>query len=221
MQPAIPKHGPMSGMIVPAIAAAIVLPLGLLSANFRSHFTDPMSPTFLWVFLASAVLMALHKVESFWFGEFDQCPVYVSQPVENPRKAVFLAFCPIFIGMLFFAVLAFMGPPWHLILLAVWLGQGLHELHHTAKSLARGRLYPGLITSVLFVGVMSFGLFPMWHDSVIGSRGLLFYGYYVLMPLVFLAHYREDRKWIAAAPESIWNPESAGLPEAAPATATR
>ena len=199
-------------MILPAITAAVVLPLSGLSSTFRSHFDAPLTPAFQWAFFASAVLMALHKVESFWFAEYDQCPVYVSQNADNPRKAVFLAFVPIFIGMLFFAFLGFLGPPWHLITLTIWLGQGAHELHHTAKSLARGRLYPGFVTSVLFVGVMSLSLFPLWHDAVIGARGLIFYGYYAALPVLFLGFYFEDRKWIAAAPEAIWNPEGASDP---------
>ena len=57
---------------------------------------------------------------------------------------------------------------------------------------------------------MSFAVFPMWDPAVIGVRGLIFYGYYALMPLVLLV---EDRKWISKAPESIWNPEQAQLQE--------
>ena len=210
MTPVAPKNGPMSGMIIPALAAAAVLPLALISDSFRSHFTGALTPSFQAVFLISIVLMALHKLESFWFGEYDQCPVYATTAqaewAQNPRKAVFLTFVPTFIGMLLMAFMAFLGPPWHLIILTVWLGQGAHELHHTGKSLARGRLYPGIFTSVLFVGVMAFGLFPLWHDAVIGARGLVFYGYYAVLPLVLLGFFLEDRKWISQAPESIWNP---------------
>ena len=221
MNAAIPKNGPMAGMIVPAVAAALVLPIGLLSSTFRSHFASPLTPALQVAFFASVVLMALHKLESFWFGEYDQCPVYVTQAnsgfADNPRRAQFLTFVPTFLGMLTFAFLAFLGPPWHLITLTVWLGQGLHELHHLAKSAARGRAYPGIVTSILFVGVMSFAVFPMWHAAVIGARGLIFYGYYALMPLVLLGHYVEDKKWISKAPESIWNPEPAQLQEEAKA----
>jgi hypothetical protein len=217
MNAAIPKNGPMAGMIVPALTAALVLPIALLSPAFRSHFASPLSTAMQVAFFASVVLMVLHKVESFWFGEYDQCPVYVTQAnsgfAGNPRKAQFLTFVPTFLGMLMFAFLAFLGPPWHLITLTVWLGQGLHELHHLAKSAARGRAYPGIVTSILFVAVMSFALFPMWHDAVIGARGVIFYAYYALMPLVFLGHYFEDKKWIAAAPEAIWNPNAETLVE--------
>lgn len=210
MTPNIPRHGLLSGMIVPGIAAAVVLPLSIFSSTFRSYFDAPLTTPLQLAFFASVVLMALHKVESFWFAEYDQCPVYVSQPTTNPRKAVFLAFVPIFIGMLIVCFLGFLGPPWHLITLTVWLGQGVHELHHTAKSLARGRLYPGIVTSVLFVGVMSLSLFPLWHDAVIGDRGVLFFGYYLALPCVFLGFYLEDRRWISVAPEAIWNPGPVG-----------
>lgn len=204
----LPKNGLLSGMIVPGITAAVVLTLACVSATFRSYFASPLTPAFQWTLFASFVLMALHKLESFWFAEYDQCPVYLSQNTSNPRKAVFLAFVPIFIGMLFFAFMGFFGPPWHLVAITVWLGQGIHEMHHTAKSLARDRAYPGVVTSVMFVALMTFGLFPMWHDAVIGARGLVFYGYYALLPVIFAGFYFEDRKWISLAPPAIWNPVS-------------
>jgi hypothetical protein len=208
MNPAIPKNGPLSGMIIPALTAAIVLPLGLFSAGFRSHFTAPLSPAFQWTFLASIVAMALHKLESFWFEEYEQCPVYLTngqaQWAQNPRKLLFLGFVPTFLGMMGFAYLGFIGPPWHLLAMTVWLGQGVHEMHHAAKSLSRRRAYPGIASSFLFVGVMWLGIFPMWHDLVIGARGVIFYGAYAVLPLVFLGYYLEDRKWTSLAPASLW-----------------
>lgn len=197
-------------MITPAVVTAIVFPLALLSDSFRGHFAAPLTFELQVTFFASVVVMALHKIESYWSLEYDQCPVYVSQAVDNPRRAIFLAFVPPFVAMMFMVFLAFIGPPFHLLSLAVWLGQGVHELHHTAKSLARRRLYPGLFTSVVFVGLMSLGMFPLWHDAVIGERGLFFVGYYAVQPVMFLAFYFEDRRWIARAPESIWNPEAPG-----------
>lgn len=215
MHTTLPKNGPLSGMLLTGLAAAITLPLAIFSPGFRSHFETPLSRELLGVFFVSAVLMALHKLESFWFEEYEQCPVYVTSGetpwAHNPRKAVFLGFVPTFIGMLFVTCLAFLGPPWHLIVLTVWLGQGAHELHHVAKSLSRGRLYPGSVTSILFVGVMWLGLFPLWHDAVFAARGLAFYGTYAALPLVVLAFFLEDRKWIAQAPRSIWSPPTHAL----------
>jgi hypothetical protein len=113
-------------MITPAVVAAIVFPLSMLSDSFATHFTAPLSLELQVTFFASLVVMVLHKIESHWCNEYDQCPVYVSQAVDNPRRAIF-----------------------------------------------------------------SLGPFPLWHDAVIGERG-------------------EDRRWIARAPESIWNPEAPG-----------
>ncbi len=217
----LPRNGLLSAMIIPGITAAVVLTLACVSSTFRSYFAVPLSPVFQGALFASFVLMALHKVESFWFLEYDQCPVYLSQDVSNPRKAVFLAFVPIFIGMLFFAFMGFFGPPWHLIAITVWLGQGVHEMHHTAKSLARDRAYPGIVTSLMFVALMTFGLFPLWHDAVIGARGFIFYGYYALLPIVFAGFYFEDRKWISLAPPSVWNPPNASVHEPLPAHLSR
>lgn len=207
MNPTIPKNGALSGMIIPALTAAVVLSLGLLSPDFRGHFSAPLSPALQWVFFATIVVMALHKLESFWFEEYEQCPVYLTSGqaewARNPRKVLFLTFVPTFLGMLGVAFLAFLGPPWHLLVLTVWLGQGAHELHHTAKSLSRGRVYPGTASSLLFVGLMWFGVFPLWHDLVFGARGAGFFGVYAALPLVFLAYYLEDRRWVARAPASL------------------
>jgi hypothetical protein len=209
MPPSVPKNGHLSGMIIPA-AAAGVLPVALVWPAFRARFAAGLSPAFLGAFLLSAVVMALHKAESFWAGEFDQCPVYLTSGqaawAQNPRKAIFLAFVPTFIGMLLVASLALIGPPWHLLILTIWLGQGLHELHHSAKSVARRRFYPGVFTSLIFVAVVSFGVFPRWYGAVVGSRGAIFYGYYALIPFVWLAFYAEDRSWISRADPAIWNP---------------
>jgi hypothetical protein len=213
-----PKNGLLSGMILPGIATGVVLPLALVSSSFRSHFTAELSPQFQLMFLASALLMALHKVESFFFAEYDHCPVYLTNSrapwAQNPRKAVFLAFCPVFVGMLLFSCLAVFGPPWHLILMTVWLGQGLHELHHLGKSLARGRAYPGIVTSLLFVGVMCLGVFPLWHQAVLGERGVVFYLFYAALPHVLLAFYLEDRRWLARGGSPQMHPP--GARQAAP-----
>lgn len=211
MTTAIPKNGALSGMIIPALTAVVVLPLGLLSDGFRSHFSAPLTPAFQWVFFATIVVMTVHKLESFWFEEYEQCPVYLTSGqaswAQNPRKAVFLSFVPTFIGMLFVAYLAFLGPPWHLLVMTVWLGQGAHELHHGAKSLSRRRVYPGTFSSLLFVGLMWFGVFPLWHDLVIGARGAVFFGTWAALPLVFLAYYLEDRRWVTRTPAPVWRGE--------------
>lgn len=209
----LPKNGALSGMILPALTAAIVLPLGLVSAGFRSHFEAPLPPAFLWAFFATIVVMAAHKLESFWFEEYEQCPVYLANGqkpwARNPRKAVFVSFVSTFLGMLGVAFLGFAGPPWHLLVMTVWLAQGAHELHHTAKSLSRRRVYPGTASSLLFVGLMWTAVFPLWHDLVIGARGAFFFGTYAALPLVFLAYYLEDRRWTSRAPVSVWRPPSA------------
>lgn len=213
--PTVPKHGLLSGMILPGLAAALVLPLGLLSPAFRSHFAAPLSTELEVLFFLSIVAMAVHKLESYWFGEFDQCPVYLAQGqaqwAQNPRRLIFLTFVPVFLGMMGLTFLGFLGPPWHLLALTIWLAQGAHELHHLAKSLSRARAYPGVVSSLLFVGLMWFGLFPRWHDAVLGERGLFFTATWVLLPVVFVAFYVEDRRWTAKVPREVWSPESGAV----------
>jgi hypothetical protein len=205
-------NGLLSGMTIPAVAGAAVLLIGLFFPSLRARFGSPLTPELRWIFLASIVVMILHKVESYGAGEFDVCPTYLNTERKfggNVRKAMFLSFVPTFLGMLVVTYLAFVGPPWHLLLLTVWLAQGVHELHHSAKSAARGRLYPGVFTSVLFVGVTALLMYPRWWDQVLGARGPAFPVFYALLPFVWAAFYFEDKRWQAGTDESIWNPSRA------------
>lgn len=86
-----------------------------------------------------------------------------------------------------------------MILIMVWIAQGLHEMHHTAKTLVRRKIYPGLFSSMAFVSVMSFKLFPLWHDVLFSQRGFLFTAYYALLPIIFLIYFIEDKIWYGKA----------------------
>jgi hypothetical protein len=199
----IPPHGALSGMIITGATAVLVITLCLLIPSFKAHFQAPLSERLLNFFLLSILIMALHKAESFYALEYEKCPVYLNSGrtdwAKNPRKAIFLSFVSTFIGMLFVVYLALLGPPWHLVLITIWLAQGLHECHHLAKSLARKIFYPGLFTSLLFVLVQSFAVFPLWYDQVIGNRGVIYFAYYALVPCTVLAFYFEDSAWTALA----------------------
>lgn len=203
MTPKFPKNGLLSGMIITGIAALVGIGLGLFSPAFVSLMNHPLTPNLQFYFLITILLMTLHKVESYFFKEFDHCPVYLTQGSgmmgENVRRGFFLSFVPIFIGMLFFSYLAFVGGSWHMILLMIWIAQGLHEMHHAAKSLVRQKIYPGLFSSIAFVSVISFKLFPLWYDNIFTERGGLFNGYYALLPIVFLMYYFEDKTWYKKA----------------------
>jgi hypothetical protein len=204
----IAPNGLLSGMTIPAVVGAAVILIGLFSPALRAHFGAALTPELRGVFLASIVVMVLHKAESYWAGEFDRCPTYLTTGrkwEDNPRRAMFLSFVPTFLGMLLVTFLAFMGPPWHLLLLTVWLAQGVHELHHSAKSLARGRPYPGVFSSVVFVGVTAVLMYPRWWDQVLGARGPAFPAFYALLPLVWAAFYFEDKRWQAGTDASVWD----------------
>jgi hypothetical protein len=207
--PKIPKNGLLSGMILTAISAVTVIAVVFIFPEIHQRFDVPLSPSLRFLFLMSALLMVVHKAESYIFGEYDQCPVYLttgnSPSAKNVRQAIFLSFVPTFLGMLFMVYFALVGPPWHLMIIAIWLGQGLHEFHHLAKSLSRKKTYPGLYSSLLFIGTLSFGVFPLFYDSLSTTRGSLFYAYYLLLPVVFFGFYREDRSWTARTPREIWS----------------
>jgi hypothetical protein len=206
-----PRNGPLSGMALTAAAAAASFSLPLLSDAARERFSTPIGDDVAALFLVSALVMAAHKVESYLEREYAVCPVYITQSRSwgsDPARAIFLSFVPTFLGMLVLLALAMIGPPWHLAIVTVWIAQGLHELHHVAKSIARRRFYPGLFTALLFIAVQSGLLFPRWHDLVVGARGAIFVAYYALLPLVLVGYYLEDRRWTARAPRRIWDPRA-------------
>lgn len=203
------KNGLLSGMVLTWGTGVIVVPLTFFAASFRQHFEAGLSHELYWAFVASVIAMAAHKIESFLTGEFDQCPVYLTTGNSlkgEVRKGVFVGFVPTFVGMTFVVMLALYGPPWPLVICVVWLAQGLHELHHTAKSLSRRSLYPGSITSLVFVGIMAGFFYPLWFEQVVGS-GPWLYVYWLAIPVVFVAFYLEDRWWTSRVPESIWRPK--------------
>src|SRR3954447_788531 len=98
----LPKNGLLSGMIITAVTGAFVIPLGLLVPSFRARFAAPMSLELMHLFFASLVLMAAHKVESYWFKEYEQCPVYLTSGraswAQDPKQAIFVSFVTTFIG---------------------------------------------------------------------------------------------------------------------------
>ena len=205
----IPRNGKLSGMIITAAVAVVTFPLIYLDDEVRARFHKPVGDDVAAIFLLGAVVMAAHKLESLLTHEYEQCPVYLTQARQwgaDPARAIFLTFVPTFIGMLMVVALALIGPPWQLAIVTVWLAHGLHELHHVGKSIARRRIYPGLVSSLVFVVVQSGLLFPRWYDLVASERGALFNAYYLMLPMVVLAFYLEDRRWISHTPRRIWDP---------------
>jgi hypothetical protein len=190
--------------LLPCLTVAIVFPLALFSSSIRAHFEGVLTPGLQSAFLASVVLFAVHQSEGFCSREHD----------EGERQGVFVTFVPGFVVLLAMAFLGFLGPPWHLIILTVWLALGVQELHHLGKSFARGVAHPGVVTSFFFVVVTCCGLFPLWHDAVLGARGAGFYGFYAALPLVVLAFWLEERRWLRAGPRA---PSARERPLASPA----
>jgi hypothetical protein len=203
----IPHNGPLSGMIITAAAAVVTFPLVYFNDTVRARFDRAIGDDITSLFMLGAIVMALHKLESLLTHEYEHCPVYLTQAHQwgsDPARAIFVTFVPTFLGMLMIVALALFGPPWHLAIVTVWLAHGLHELHHVAKSISRRRIYPGLVSSILFVAVQSGLLFPQWYALVVGERGALFDAYYLALPLVVLAYYVEDRRWIARTPHGAF-----------------
>jgi hypothetical protein len=200
-QPAIPKNGLLSGMIITQAAAVIAIVSGLFVPGVDRLFAAAPSKPLLDVLLASVVLMTAHKIESYFTGEFDQCPVYLTVGrgwEQNVRRAGFTVFVTAFLGGMFLLSLGLRGPPWPLLLMSIWCAQGLHELHHTAKSLVRRRYYPGTVTGILFTVMIDVAFFPLWYRSLPIASDAPLIAFYACQPLVLLAFYLEDRRWFAA-----------------------
>jgi hypothetical protein len=201
MERTIPKNGLLSGMIITQAAAVTAILAGLFVPGADLVFAGFPPRFVLDVFLGSVVLMTVHKVESYYFGEFEVCPVYLTVGKsweKNVRRAGFEVFVSAFLGGMFLLALALRGAPWPLLLMSVWLAQGLHEIHHLAKTLVRRRYYPGLVSALLFTALIDVALFPNWYAALHVESQLGFYAYYAVQPLVLLAFFLEDRKWFAA-----------------------
>lgn len=208
----LPKNGLLSGMCITWMSGAVALAAGLLYAPAQRAFDTAPPEALLDAFLVTVVVMAVHKVESYLTGEFNQCPVYFTSGnaswAQNPRQAIFAAFVSTFLGMMFLVYLTMRGGHWPMLLMGVWAAQGLHEYHHSAKSLARRSYYPGTVTGLLFAAAVGGLLFPAWAGAL-GVSGPLFYAFYAAQPLVLLAFYLEDRRWLAGAAEAGFRPGAA------------
>jgi hypothetical protein len=195
-----PKNGLLSGMALTYVTAILAVILGLMIPTFAEMFTHPVSPALLQAFLVSIGLMILHKGESYWTKEYDRCPVYLASTraswSKNPRQVLFVGFVGTFLILMLALYLAMKGPPWILLLLTIWLAQGLHEIHHSAKCLAERRYYPGTVSSIVFVAYVGLYVFPHWYDLVVAERGFYFHLYYYLYVPVFIAFYFEHRCWL-------------------------
>lgn len=191
-----PKNGLLSGMAVTWLTALAAVASGLFVAPLHPYFARVPSDELVALFLASILLMGAHKVESYCTGEFEQCPVYQTLArapwAGDVRRAMFVVFCSIFVGAMVLCYLVLRGAPWPLLLLAVWCAQGLHEIHHSAKSLARRRYYPGTTTAITFTLFMDVAFVPTYVSHLGGPAWSLVL-YYAAQPLLLGAFYVEDR----------------------------
>jgi hypothetical protein len=142
----------------------------------------------------------LHKVESFVMGEFDHCPIYLAAAVStwsaNVRSGLFVTFVASMQVFTLLIVLIMHGEPWPLLLIAVWAAQGLHEVHHSAKSVAMGGYYPGTWSSLLFIGWSAGFLVPAWlraWSAPVWAPA----AYVVAIAVLFVAYWAEHRIWLA------------------------
>lgn len=196
-----PKNGLLSGMVVTWATALAAVAAGLFVARLHPYFAQVPSHELVSLYVASIVLMCAHKVESYWTGEFEQCPVYETLArapwASDVRRATFAVFCSMFLAAMFLSYLVLRGAPWPLLLMSVWCAQGLHEIHHGAKSLARQRYYPGTTTALLFTLFMDLSFFPVYAGHLGGLPPWWIGLYYAAQPLLFAAFYVEDRQWLA------------------------
>jgi hypothetical protein len=193
-------------MAITWVTALSAVGTGLLLPSLHPVFAGAPSIRLANFLLASVAVIAAHKVESYVTREFDQCPVYLGIDTApwapSVRQAAFVVFCSVFLGLLLLVALVIRGGPWPMLALAVWAAQGLHELHHAAKSVARRAYYPGTATAVLFVLFMDLGFVPAYvAELALGSgvRGVIL-AYWLSQPLVFLAFWLEDLAWLRKAP---------------------
>lgn len=195
-----PKNGLLSGMFIVYTTAAIAVAAGLFWPGVNQFFGANPTTALINTFLVSILLMVAHKLESYFFREYDRCPVYLSSSghakwMKHPRQILFVAFVGTFLMLMIVINLVMRGPPWPLLLMAIWMAQGLHEIHHSAKTLVERRYYPGVISSIFFVAHIDVFMFLQWGELVLKGHEWVYYVYYGLQPVVFLAFVLEHRWW--------------------------
>ncbi|MBF0106579.1 MAG: hypothetical protein HQM16_14790 [Deltaproteobacteria bacterium] len=196
-----PKNGLLSGMALVYLTAFVILVSGSIFPFFNTWFTGYPMPELVNAFLVSIILMAAHKGESYYFKEYDRCPVYLAAGdhagwMREPRRVLFVGFVGTFLVFMVVINLILRGPPWPFLLLGIWMVQGWHEIHHSAKTLVERRYYPGVVTSVLFVLHIDVFVFPKWLFQIFGYGHFIGYVYYAVQPLIFLAFVFEHKRWV-------------------------
>lgn len=195
-----PKNGLLSGMVMVYATATLVVLAGLFLPPVSVWFSPKPSTELLNVFLVSIVIMAIHKFESYKSKEFDRCPVYLATGsharwMKQPREVLFVGFVGTFLILMVVINLVMRGAPWPLLLMLIWLAQGLHEIHHSAKTCIERRYYPGVVSSLLFVLHIDLFMVPLWFQHVFGGFHWSGYLYYASQPIIFLAFAIEHRSW--------------------------
>ncbi len=200
LMPSLPPAGPLSTMALTAVVPAVGAGVALLNAAFRARLVAPFDEALLSSLGLSVGVMILHKIECYFAHECDACPVYLNLErapfATNVRQALFVSFVVPFLVMLLLLYAVASGAPWHWLAIGAWLGQGLHELHHVARSASRRRRYPGALTAVVFVWVVLGAVWPATaHALGLGAGWVTWLGA-GLAPLVGLAFYLEDHAWL-------------------------
>jgi hypothetical protein len=199
-----PRAGILSRMAITWSTALAILLVGLAVPSMHPIFAGPPSAKLVNLLLLSVGLMAVHKVECYATREWEQCPVYLGIPsarwARGVRETAFVVFCSLDVAYMLLIALALRGPPWTMLVMAILCAQGLHELHHPAKSLARRRYYPGTASAVLFVLFMDLWFAPEYFAQLRLPFAKPLAWYYLAQPVVLLAFWLEDRAWLAAWP---------------------
>jgi hypothetical protein len=190
-------------MAVTWITALAALATGLFIPRLHPVFAASPSSRLLDLLVISVIIMGVHKVESFFTREFDHCPVYLGLRSGrfggDPLALAFFTFCAVFLAMMVLVALAMRDAPWPLLVISIWCAQGLHELHHAAKSLSRRRYYPGTITGLLFTAFIAAAFVPAYLACLDVDGTAVHTVYLAAIPVLFCGFYLEDRAWFRRA----------------------
>lgn len=186
-------------MALTGVAVVGMLAVGLAVPSLHPALAGGVPDGLRDAFALSVGLMVAHKIESYAAREWEVCPVYrtlVHDAVQRPLgEVLFLTLIPAVLGAFVLIALLVRGGPWPLLVLGMWLGQGLHEWHHLGKSLARRRYYPGLVTGTLFAAHAAGAYAPAWLAAVGGAPTWGAAAFAGLALAALVAFYLEDRAW--------------------------
>lgn len=177
-----PQSRVLSAMAFPFGVAALWFCVAVIHPPSLDHVEAAFTGSLRRAFLLTLLLMGVHLGERIAF----RSPRRPEPPTIAPEAPFLVGFALGLLPMLVMLYLALLGPPYHVVLLTIWIATGHQVALRIGEALAQRRPIPGTFSGVIFTTTMGLLLFPAAHDLVFATRGIPFQGYYFSLGLTLL-----------------------------------